>query len=120
MVIVKINKHFKTEYSSNKEIRKFNTGFKKTSKTKLKVFQKMKEPQMFGRPKKPMNAFFLWMSYEEIRKKIKKMAIDESDEYQKGAFYKKASTMWAELDLETKEKYEKLNVDDQAHCPIAV
>ena len=78
----------------------------------------MKEPQLIGRPKKPMNAFFLWMSYEEIRKKIQKMTIDESQEYQKGGIYQKASTMWAEVDFDTREKYEKLSLKDQARYKI--
>ena len=116
--MVQINTYVKAESSSKMETIKLNTEFKKTSKTKLKGFQKMKEPQMFGRPKKPMNAFFLWMSYEEIRKKVQKMTIDESEEYQKGALYKTASTMWAEVDLDTNEKYEKLSVKDQARYKI--
>merc|ERR1712083_312250 len=86
------------------EKREQKMGRKKTSAPRKergegKAKKKTKLP---GQPKRPMSAYFLWLN-SEGRDKIK----EENPSFGVTEVSKKAGEMWAKIDSDTKERFEK-------------
>merc|ERR1719193_1052221 len=91
-------KRAKAEKREQKEARK-KTSAPRKNKGEGKAKKKTKLP---GQPKRPMSAYFLWLN-SEGRDKIK----EENPGFGVTEVSKKAGEMWAKIDSDTKDRFEK-------------
>jgi len=91
-------KRVKAEKREQKQARK-KTSAPRKDKGEGKAKKKTKLP---GQPKRPMSAYFLWLN-SEGRDKIK----EENPGFGVTEVSKKAGEMWAKIDSDTKERFEK-------------
>merc|ERR1712130_894749 len=103
-------KRVKAEKREQKQARK-KTSAPRKEKGEGKAKKKTKLP---GQPKRPMSAYFLWLN-SEGRDKIK----EENPGFGVTEVSKKAGEMWAKIDSDTKERFEKKAKADAEASPEA-